>query len=66
MTTGLDRHIVVIGAGVFGLSSAYHLLQRGYKNVTVIDRAATLPAPDAASTDKNKSGYIQCEDTQPY
>lgn len=31
-----DRTIVVIGAGVTGLSTALCLLQKGYKNVTVM------------------------------
>ncbi|CZR68641.1 related to fructosyl amino acid oxidase [Phialocephala subalpina] len=30
--------ILIVGAGVFGLSTALHLGQRGYKNVTVIDK----------------------------
>lgn len=47
-------HILIIGAGVFGLSTALHLLQRGWKNVTIYDRSSVLPAPDAASTDINK------------
>lgn len=46
--------VVIIGAGVFGLSTAYHLLERGYTGVTVLDRAEHLPAVDAASTDMNK------------
>jgi flavin-dependent dehydrogenase len=50
-----DSPIVVVGAGCFGLSTAYHLLNRGFTNVTVLDRAETLPAKDAASTDLNKS-----------
>ncbi|KAI0682765.1 FAD dependent oxidoreductase [Cerioporus squamosus] len=55
MTTGgPESQILIVGAGVFGLSTASHLLNRGYKNVTVIDRSPVLPAPDAASTDKNK------------
>ncbi|KAH7883202.1 FAD dependent oxidoreductase [Phlebopus sp. FC_14] len=45
---------LIIGAGTFGLSTALHLLQRGYKDVTVLDRAQELPAKDAASTDINK------------
>ncbi|KAM5542918.1 hypothetical protein V8D89_003302 [Ganoderma adspersum] len=49
-----DSQIVIIGAGCFGLSTAYHLLKRGYKNVTILDRAPQLPAPDAASTDISK------------
>jgi len=32
-----DR-IVIVGAGVFGLSAAHCLAIAGYKNVTVLDR----------------------------
>jgi phytoene dehydrogenase-like protein len=46
--------VLIVGAGVFGLSTAYHLLERGYTEVTVLDRAERLPAIDAASTDMNK------------
>ncbi|QRV84153.1 FAD-binding domain protein [Ceratobasidium sp. AG-Ba] len=46
--------VLILGAGCFGLSTALELLSRGYKNVTLIDRAPELPAPDAASTDLNK------------
>jgi len=49
-----NAKIVIVGAGCFGLSTAYHLLKRGYTAVTVLDRAENLPAPDAASTDLNK------------
>jgi 2-polyprenyl-6-methoxyphenol hydroxylase-like FAD-dependent oxidoreductase len=44
--------VLILGAGCFGLSTAYELLQRGYQNVTIVDRANELPAPDAASTGK--------------
>ena len=50
-----DSPIVIVGAGCFGLSTAYHLLKKGFTNVTVLDRAEVLPAKDAASTDLNKS-----------
>ncbi|KDQ55204.1 hypothetical protein JAAARDRAFT_37733 [Jaapia argillacea MUCL 33604] len=46
--------VLIVGAGCFGLSTAFHLLKRGYVDVTVIDRSNVLPAPDAASTDLNK------------
>lgn len=49
------RTVVIVGAGCFGISTAYHLLKRGFKDVTVIDQSDSLPAPDAASTDLNKS-----------
>lgn len=48
------QSVLIVGSGVFGVSTAYHLLKRGYKDVTIIDRASTLPACDAASTDLNK------------
>ncbi|CAL5872044.1 uncharacterized protein PFLUO_LOCUS6301 [Penicillium psychrofluorescens] len=52
--------VIVVGAGVFGLSTALHLARRGY-NVTVFDRQAYdesqysyLQGADAASADINK------------
>jgi len=30
--------IIIVGAGVFGLSTAYQLASEGYKNITVLDR----------------------------
>lgn len=53
-TSDRDARIVIVGAGCFGLSTAYHLQQRGYTNITLLERASTHPAPDAASTDINK------------
>ncbi|KAI0260175.1 FAD dependent oxidoreductase [Gloeopeniophorella convolvens] len=54
MSISKDDSILIVGAGCFGISTAHHLLQRGYTNITVLDRSETLPAPDAASTDLNK------------
>lgn len=47
-----DR-IVVVGAGVFGLSIALELRQRGYDNITVIDRMLP-PVADGSSNDANR------------
>ena len=58
MSVKSDIQILIVGAGCFGISTAFHLLKRGYKNVTVIDRASELPAVDAASTDINKSANV--------
>lgn len=60
MTTP-DSNIVIVGAGVLGLSTALHLARGGYKKVTVFDKCdyATRhydPAEgcDGASADINK------------
>ncbi|KAJ7496958.1 FAD dependent oxidoreductase [Mycena latifolia] len=49
-----DRKTLIVGSGCFGLSTALELLKRGWKDVTVIDRANILPAPDGASNDYNR------------
>ncbi|KAJ9603535.1 hypothetical protein H2200_011721 [Cladophialophora chaetospira] len=53
--------IIIVGAGVFGLSTAIHLAARGYTNVTVFDsqpyetsKYNYLSGSDAASADLNK------------
>jgi sarcosine oxidase / L-pipecolate oxidase len=53
--------INIVGAGVFGLSTAIHLAQRGYKNVTIFDKSpydttkySYFEGSDAASADMNK------------
>jgi glycine/D-amino acid oxidase-like deaminating enzyme len=46
------RDIVIVGAGVFGVTAALELRRRGW-GVTVVDRAPP-PHPDASSTDVSK------------
>ena len=46
------RTVVIVGAGVFGLTAARELLARGWR-VTVID-PGPVPTPTAASTDISK------------
>src|SRR6266852_2016492 len=55
MVISRNDPVVIVGAGCFGISTAYYRLQRGFTDVTVLDRSERLPAPDAASTDLNKS-----------
>jgi len=59
----IDRSskIVIVGVGVFGLSTALHLSRRGYNNVHVFDKQpydqnsyANSEGADAASADENK------------
>lgn len=42
--------ILIVGAGVFGLSTALELASRGYKNITVLDRHLP-PVVDGSSVD---------------
>jgi sarcosine oxidase/L-pipecolate oxidase len=58
MVCGKEEPVLVVGGGCFGISTAYHLLKRGFKNVTVVDRSDVLPAPDAASTDLSQSSDL--------
>src|SRR6187399_879940 len=48
----VTRSIVIVGAGVFGLTAAWELSLRGWQ-VVVIDPGA-VPRPVAASTDISK------------
>ncbi|KAJ5925299.1 hypothetical protein N7454_007938 [Penicillium verhagenii] len=51
----MDSEILIIGAGVFGISTAYHLAKQSPNpsNIVILDRAPP-PSGDAASTDINK------------
>lgn len=60
-TVDLNKNIIIVGAGVFGLSTALHLARRGYKNVHMFDYQpyhensyACSAGCDAASCDENK------------
>lgn len=48
-----DKSILIIGGGTFESSTAYHLTQRGYKSVKVLDRWP-VPSVEAAGNDINK------------
>ncbi|KAJ6438378.1 sarcosine oxidase / L-pipecolate oxidase [Purpureocillium lavendulum] len=51
-SSSMDTHtkVVIIGAGIFGLTTAYQLALEGYKNIVVLDRHVP-PTPDASSND---------------
>lgn len=59
--TGPESRVIIIGGGVFGLSTALWLARGGYRDVTIFDRCAfdkTFYNPadgcDGASADINK------------
>ncbi|KAF7517990.1 hypothetical protein G7054_g13613 [Neopestalotiopsis clavispora] len=45
-----NSRIVIVGAGIFGLSAAHQLASDGFSNILVLDRHMP-PAPDASSND---------------
>lgn len=52
------KPIIIVGAGVFGLTSALHLARRGYQNITIFDSEPydenAYKSSKAASADENK------------
>lgn len=46
--------IIIVGAGTFGLSTALHLAQAGYHNITIFDKGADIPSGFSAANHVNK------------
>ncbi|EXJ55456.1 hypothetical protein A1O7_08383 [Cladophialophora yegresii CBS 114405] len=62
MATDKTEPIAILGAGAWGLSTAFHLLEAGYKNITVFDRASEIPSRYSAAYDLNKIVRAEYED----
>ena len=54
---GIDGDVLVVGAGIFGLTTALELVTRGHR-VSLLD-PGPLPSPLAASTDVSKVVRIE-------
>jgi sarcosine oxidase/L-pipecolate oxidase len=54
--------IIIIGGGAFGLSTALHLSQGGYQDITVLERDTQIPARYSAANDLNKIVRAEYED----
>ncbi|ODV85604.1 hypothetical protein CANARDRAFT_28367 [[Candida] arabinofermentans NRRL YB-2248] len=73
MSIKKDSKIIIVGAGVFGLSNALHLAQNGYTDITVFDRLdmnsnhyTLLEGADTASADLNKVFRAQYAEKKHY
>jgi sarcosine oxidase subunit beta len=55
-----SAEVVIVGAGVMGASLAWHLVQRGVRDVLLLDRA---PGPGAGSTGRATGGFRVQYDT---
>ncbi|KAI0490063.1 FAD dependent oxidoreductase [Xylaria cf. heliscus] len=54
--------VTIVGAGAFGLSTALHLAQAGYRNISVLDKGATIPSDFSAANDVNKILRVEYDD----
>lgn len=57
-----DASIAIVGAGAWGLSTALHLHRAGYTDITVFDRAESIPSQYSAAYDLNKIVRAEYED----
>ncbi len=54
--------VAIVGCGAWGLSTALHLTNSGYTNITVLDRASEIPSRYSAGYDLNKIVRPEYED----
>lgn len=59
-----DQPILILGAGCFGLSTAYHLASQRYTNITVLEKDEDIPSRFSAANDLNK--VIRAEYADPF
>ena len=64
MAAQLDKsaRVAIVGGGAWGLSSALHLVEAGYTNVAVFERASAIPSPFSAANDLNKIVRAEYDD----
>lgn len=62
MTLDKSQPVAILGAGAWGLSTALHLLNSGYTNITVFDQASQIPSPYSGAYDLNKIVRAEYED----
>ena len=56
--------VIIVGGGAWGLSTALHMTESGYTNITVYERATQIPSPYSAAWDINK--IVRAESEDPY
>ncbi|TDZ25305.1 L-saccharopine oxidase [Colletotrichum orbiculare MAFF 240422] len=62
MGIGKSDPIIIVGAGAFGLSTAYHLALAGYTDISVYDKHEQIPPEESAANDINKILRAEYED----
>lgn len=64
MAADKSSPILIIGAGTFGLSTALHLAETGYTDITVLEKDTQIPSRFSAGYDLNK--IIRAEYADPF
>ena len=57
-----DSSVLILGGGAWGLSTALHMSNSGYVDLTVIERAEQIPSRYSAAWDLNKIVRAEYED----
>ena len=57
-----DSPVLILGGGAWGLSTALHMINTGYVDITVIERAEQIPSTYSAAWDLNKIVRAEYED----
>ena len=57
-----DSSVLILGGGAWGLSTALHMLNSGFVDITVIERAERIPSRYSAAWDLNKIVRAEYED----
>ncbi|KAL2834267.1 FAD dependent oxidoreductase [Aspergillus cavernicola] len=55
--------IIIVGGGAFGLSTALHLSQNGYTDITIFEQDTQIPPRYSAANDLNKIVRAEYEDS---
>ncbi|KAJ0417065.1 FAD dependent oxidoreductase [Aspergillus carlsbadensis] len=64
MPISTSDSIIIVGGGAFGLSTALHLSQKGYTNISVYERDDHIPPRFSAANDLNK--IVRAEYEEPF
>lgn len=62
MAANKSSPTAILGSGAWGLSTALHLLEEGYTDITVYERASEIPSPYSGGFDLNKIVRAEYED----
>jgi sarcosine oxidase/L-pipecolate oxidase len=50
----INQSILILGGGCFGLATALELAQKGYRNITILEKDVDVPSRFSAAYDLNK------------